>query len=121
MASSMTYEVYRLMPNDTDLTVYKRYGMAGYNFAFVGGLSYYHSPADTPANLDTRTLQHQGDNLVGMAVRLGGLDLDEVRREDVVYFSILQRLLAIYPMSWVIPLLVIAVAAFLGVLALGVV
>jgi hypothetical protein len=38
-----------------------------------------------------------------------------------VYFSILQRLVAIYPMSWVIPLLVIAVAAFLGVLALGMV
>jgi hypothetical protein len=119
MASSLTYEVYRLMPNDTDLTVYKRYGMAGFNFAFVGGLSYYHSPEDTPANLDPRTLQHQGDNLVGMALRLGGLDLDDVRRDDVVYFSILQRLVAIYPMGWVVPLLVIAVLAYLGVLALG--
>ncbi len=97
MASSVTYEVYRLLPNDTDLTVYKQYGMAGWNFAFVGGLSYYHSPEDTPANLDPRTLQHQGDNLLSMARHLVRLDLDDVRRDDVVNCSILQRFVAIYP------------------------
>ena len=119
MASSLTYEVYRLMPNDTDLTVYKEYGMAGWNFAFVGGLSYYHSPGDTPANLDPRTLQHQGENLLAMARHLVRLDLDDVRREDVVYVSILQRFVAIYPKGWVVPLLVLAVAMYLAVLALG--
>jgi hypothetical protein len=119
MASSLTYEVYRLLPNDTDLTVYKQHGMAGWNFAFVGGLSFYHSPADTPANLDPRTLQHQGENLLAMARRLAGLDLDDVRREDVVYFSVLRRFVAIYPLGWVVPLLVLAVLAYLGVLALG--
>jgi hypothetical protein len=120
MASSVTNEVYKRMPNDTDLTVYKRSGMAGWNFAFVGGLYYYHSPADTPANLDRRTLQHQGENLLAMARRLVRLDLDDVRREDVVYCSILQQFVAIYPKSWVIPLLVVAVAAYVAVLALGV-
>jgi hypothetical protein len=121
MATSLTYEVYRLMPNDTDLTVYKRYGMAGWNFAFVGGLYYYHSPEDTPANLDPRTLQHQGENLLSLARHLIHLDLDDVRRDDVVYFSFLQPFLTIYPMSWVIPLLGVAVAAYFGVVALGVV
>jgi hypothetical protein len=108
------------MPNDTDLTIYKRYGMAGWNFAFVGGLSYYHSPEDTPANLDMGTLQHQGDNLVAMARRLVGLDLDDVRREDVVYVSILRRWVAIYPVSWVVPLMGIVAVAYVAVLALGV-
>jgi hypothetical protein len=121
MATSLTYEVYRLMPNDTDLTVYKAHGMAGWNFAFVGGLYYYHSPEDTPANLDPRTLQHQGENLLSMARHLVRLDLDDVRRDDVVYFSVLQRFVAIYPMSGVIPLLGGAVMAYLAVLALGVV
>src|SRR5262249_4145856 len=95
--------------------------MAGWNFAFVGGLYYYHSPEDTPANLDPRTLQHQGENLLAMARHLVRLDLDDVRRDDVVYFSVLQAFVAIYPMTWGIPLLGIAVATFLGVLALGVV
>lgn len=120
MASSVTYEVYKRMPNDTDLTVYKQYGMAGWNFAFVGGLHYYHSPEDTPANLDPRTLQHQGENLLAMARHLVRLDLDDVRREDVVYCSILQRFVAMYPRSWVIPLLIVAAAMYLAVLALGV-
>ena len=120
MATSMTYEVYRLMPNDTDLTVYKKYGMAGYNFAFVGGLAAYHSPRDTPANLDPLTLQHQGENVLAMARHLSGLDLDDARPLDVVYFSILQEMVAVYPMSWVRPLLVVAAAMFLGVMGLGV-
>ena len=119
MASSLTYEVYRLMPNDTDLTVYRKYGMAGWNFAFVGGLTYYHSPGDTPANLDPRTLQHQGENLLAMARHLVRLDLDDVRREDVVYVSILQRSVAIYPKGWVVPLLALSVVMYLAVLALG--
>lgn len=119
MATSLTDEVYRLMPNDTDLTVYKQYGMAGWNFAFVGGLAAYHSPGDTPANLDMRTLQHQGENLLAMARHLVGLDLDDVRRGDVVYFSILQRFVAIYPSGWVMPLLEIALGAYVGVVVLG--
>ncbi len=119
MATSLTHEVYRLMPNDTDLTIYKQYGMAGWNFAFVGGLAYYHSPEDTPAKLDPRTLQHHGENLLAMAQHLARLDLEDVRRDDVVYFSILQRCVAIYPSSWVMPLLSIAVVAYLAVVGLG--
>lgn len=119
MASSVTNEVYKRMPNDTDLTVYKRNGMSGWNFAFVGGLYYYHSPEDTPANLDPRTLQHQGENLLALAHRLIQLDLEDVRREDVVYSSVLQAFVLIYPRSWIRPLLVLAVAMYLGVLGLG--
>ncbi len=119
MASSLTYEVYRLMPNDTDLTVYKAHGMAGWNFAFVGGLYFYHSPEDTPANLDRRTLQHQGDNLQELLQHLVGLDLDNVQKSNVVYFSILQRFVVIYPMHWVLPLLGICVLAYVATVALG--
>jgi hypothetical protein len=120
MATSLTVEVYRLMPNDTDLTIYKQYGMAGLNFAFVGGLYYYHSPEDTPANLDLRTLQHQGENLLAMAQRLGQLDLDEVRRNDVVYTSLLEQFVVIYPRRWVLPFCGCAGLGFVAVVALGV-
>ena len=37
VATSVSMDVYRIMPNDTDLTVFKRAGFAGLNFAFVGG------------------------------------------------------------------------------------
>jgi len=121
MATSLTVDVYRLMPNDTDLTIYKRYGMPGLNFAFVGGLYYYHSPEDTSANLDMRTLQHQGENLLAMARHLGQLDLDDVSRDDVVYTSLLQHLVVIYPMTWVVPLAGCAVLVYVAVVVLGVI
>jgi hypothetical protein len=119
MATSLTGAVYRIMPNDTDFTIYNNHSMPGLNFAFIGGLYYYHSPEDTPANLDPRALQHQGENLLAMARHLVRLDLDDVRRDDVVYLSVLQQFVAIYPMSWVIPLLGIAALAYLVVIALG--
>ncbi len=119
MATSMTMEVYRLMPNDTDLTIFMRHGMPGLNFAFIGGLKYYHSPEDTPANLDPRALQHQGENLLAMARRLVRLDLDDVRRDNVVYASVLQQFVAIYPGTWVVPLMACAVLAYLAATALG--
>jgi hypothetical protein len=120
MATSLTMDVYRLMPNDTDLTIYKRYGMAGMNFAFVGGLYYYHSSEDTPSNLDARTLQHQGENLLAMASHLGRLDLDDIRRDNVVYTSLLEHFVLIYPMTWVIPLMTCALLGYGMVVALGV-
>jgi hypothetical protein len=120
MTTSLTMAVYRLLPNDTDLTVYKRHGMAGLNFAFAEGLYYYHSPEDIPANLDPRTLQHQGENLLAMARHLGRLDLDDLRRDDVVYTSILQQCVVIYPLTWVLPLMGVAVLAYVGVTALGI-
>ena len=119
MATSLTGTVYQIMPNDTDFTIYKKHGMPGLNFAFIGGLSYYHSPEDTPANIDPRSLQHQGENVLAMARHLVRLDLDDVRRDDVVYLSVLQQFVAIYPMSWVIPLMPIAALAYLVVIALG--
>lgn len=121
MATSLTGEVYRLMPNDTDLTIYKQFGMAGLNFAFVGGLYYYHSPEDTPANLDLRTLQHQGENLLAMARQLGQQDLDDVRRDDVVYTSLLEHFVVIYPRTWVLPLSGCTAVAFIAVVSLGII
>ncbi|MGI4735661.1 MAG: M20/M25/M40 family metallo-hydrolase [Janthinobacterium lividum] len=58
LASSLFYEAYRHLPNDTDFTPLRQAGLTGLNFAFVDGYSYYHSPADTPAHLDLGSLQH---------------------------------------------------------------
>lgn len=66
--TSLAYEVYRALPNDTDLTVFKVAGYAGVNFAYVGGVSRYHTPIDDVAHLDPRSLQHLGGNALA-AVR----------------------------------------------------
>ena len=67
-ASSLTYEVYRRMPNDTDFSVFRKQSeKPGVNFAFIGGYSDYHTANDSLANLDPASLQHHGENLAAMA------------------------------------------------------
>ncbi len=72
---SVTYEAYKRLPNDTDLTVFKRAGMAGMNFAFIDEVSHYHTPLDDLARLDLGSLQHQGENTLAVARALAGSDL----------------------------------------------
>jgi hypothetical protein len=120
LATSLSMAIYKLMPNSTDFTTFKAAGMAGLNFAFIGGIAYYHSPQDTPANLDPRTLQHQGENAMVMARRLGGLDLDNLQRADVIYASILGRVVLSYPMGWAMPLAFAAAVSYAGVVVIGV-
>jgi hypothetical protein len=119
LATSVSMDVYRNLPNSTDLTVFKRAGMAGLNFAFGAGLAYYHTPEDTPENLDPRTLQHHGENALAMARWLGQLDLDTPKGNDVIYTSILSRFVLSYPRSWALPLAFTALLLFLGLIITG--
>jgi len=119
LATSVSMDIYRVLPNGTDLTVFKRAGMAGLNFAFSAGLAYYHTHEDTPENLDPRTLQHQGENALAMTRRLGQLDLDAPNHNDVIYTSILSRFVLAYPVSWALPLALTAAALFLAVVIIG--
>ena len=70
--NSIYYTLYQRLPNDTDLTVFKREGMEGVNFAFVGGPLRYHTPRDDLAHLDLGSLQHHGDNALAMVRALAG-------------------------------------------------
>ncbi len=66
-AQSLSYEIYRLLPNDTDLSVFKRAGAQGLNFAFIGAVRRYHTPLDDLAHLDLGSMQQAGDAVLGAA------------------------------------------------------
>ena len=108
-------DVYKIMPNNSDMTVFKKAGMGGLNFAFGSGIAYYHTAEDTPENLDQRTLQHQGDNAVATARHFGGLDLDKTRHDDVIYASILNWIVFSYRKTWALPLALFTLVLFLAI------
>ncbi|RBY85616.1 M20/M25/M40 family metallo-hydrolase [Blastococcus sp. TF02A-30] len=123
VASSFAVEVYRALPNDTDFSVLLRDGdFTGMNTAFIDGAAGYHTPQDTPENLDRRTLQAMGDNALALTRALGDADLatlDEPGDQDATYFPVLGEIVR-YPGSLVWPLAVaalVAVAGFVLVLA----
>ncbi|HET6382326.1 MAG TPA: M20/M25/M40 family metallo-hydrolase, partial [Armatimonadota bacterium] len=118
-ASSLMYAVYHAIPNDSDLTLFKRAGIAGLNFAFVGGLQFYHSPGDSLANLDERSLQHQGSYALSLARYFGNHPLPQPREQDVIYFNGLFGRLVSYPASWARPIAILTLLLFIWVFYQG--
>lgn len=96
---SLFYTVYKQLPNDTDLTVFKAHGMIGYGFAFIGDAQNYHSPNDTVSQLSLSSLQHQGQNALDLLTALdqntGPLTADE----DAVFFDVLGCMTIWWPES----------------------
>jgi len=114
-ASSLMVSLYKSLPNDTDLTVFKQRGLTGLNFAFVGRWTHYHTALDTPANLDRRSLQHHGEQALALARRLLSVDLEPLAAPaatDAIYFDLAGRFLVRYPANLVWPLTILAVLAW---------
>jgi hypothetical protein len=113
-ATSVAYEIYRRMPNDTDLSVFKGGGLAGMNFAFIEHPEFYHRPQDDLAHLDRRSVQEQGRYALSLTRVFGNQDLTAPYSGDAVYFPTRLTSLIVYPAKWVMP---IASIALLGLAA----
>lgn len=108
-ASSLFWTIYDLMPNDSDLTVFKRAGRDGVNFGAIGNVVWYHTPLDDLAHADLGTLQHHGENGLAVARALADADLDARSRDNAVFFDVVGLFLVRWPAPWTIW---IAIASF---------
>ena len=104
VGSSLFYSLYKLLPNDTDFTQFRRARIPGLNFAFGEHLEAYHSRLDTPENLDTASLQHHGSYLVSLVRQFGQMDLGNLKREsgDDIFFDWFGANLITYSERWVL-------------------
>ncbi|MCA1568629.1 MAG: M28 family metallopeptidase [Acidobacteria bacterium] len=119
VSHSLAYEIYRILPNDTDLSVFKRAGLPGLNFAYIDDLPHYHTLLDSFDRTDERSLQHQGSYALSLARGFGNLDLRNIKAPNAVYFDILGLALVRYSSLFVVPLSIGVTILFAGVLALG--
>jgi hypothetical protein len=119
IANSLMYAVYKRLPNDTDMTVYKRAGAAGLNFAYADRITSYHTMLDSADVLDERSLQHHGSYAVSLSRGFGQRDLTDLRSRDEVYFNALGPLFVHYSDVWVWPLTAAACALFVAVALYG--
>ncbi|HTS12124.1 MAG TPA: M20/M25/M40 family metallo-hydrolase [Candidatus Limnocylindrales bacterium] len=101
--SSIFYDVYKSLPNDTDFTVFKSAGFQGLNFAFVGNEVHYHTPLDSFENASAASLQHQGDNALPSIVALANSDLQNLPDREAVYFDLFQHWVVRWPARWTLP------------------
>lgn len=70
VANSLSTDVYRLLPNYTDVNSFADRHWLTLNIAPIGNETRYHSPGDDLAALDHRTLQHMGDQTLALAGEL---------------------------------------------------
>ncbi|MEO2163071.1 MAG: M28 family peptidase [bacterium] len=68
-AASLTTEIYKRLPNDTDFSFFRNAGLAGFNFAFIEDLHVYHTPLDDFAHLSLASLQHEGEQAAQLMER----------------------------------------------------
>jgi hypothetical protein len=102
--SSLFVEIYKRLPNDTDLTLFIRDGIPSFNFAFSENVAHYHTPLDTRANLSRATLQNQGENMLDTVSGLQQVNFPALKGGNAVYLSILGMVLPRMPQWWALPL-----------------
>jgi hypothetical protein len=118
-ATSAAYEIYRRMPNNTDLSIFKEGGLAGMNFAFIEHPEYYHTAGDTVEHLDPVSLQEQGRYALSLARWFGNQDLSRHASGDAIYFATPFTPLIVYPASWAVLLAALAVLGLLATASAG--
>lgn len=115
ITSSVFVAIYQLMPNDTDLTVFKRKDVDGLNFAYIGNPTHYHTTLDSLESLSPASLQHHGDNALGAARGLAQADLANTPKGDAVFFDVLGWAVVRWPAAWTLPLAVLVLVLVLAV------
>lgn len=113
VANSIMADVYHLLPNSTDVSVLTRPGLDVINIAVLDGLWNYHTPQDTIATQDLRSVQHMGDQALAIVTRLASAP-DAGNRQTLVYTDILSRFFISAP-AW----LAHAVLALSALVAFG--
>ncbi len=121
VANSLFYSIYKMLPNDTDLTIFRKDGdIDGFNFAFIDDHFDYHTALDTYERLDRNTLEHQGSYLMPLLYHFSESNLNNLKhKEDYIYFNVPFLKTIIYPFSWIMPMLILAIILFIILLFYG--
>ncbi len=101
VSNSLMYSIYKLLPNDTDLTVFREHGqIQGFNFAFIDDHFNYHTKQDDFEHLSQETLAHQGTYLMPLLHYFSNYNLTQLNStEDFVYVNTPFGFIH-YPFSW---------------------
>jgi hypothetical protein len=115
-AGSVYATIYRLLPNDTDLSELAVLGLPALNFAFADGVERYHTSRDDVAHLNPGSVQHHGSQMLALARTFATESLPRPRTGDGVFFDLPLVGLIVYPQGLELPLAIIALALVVALL-----
>ncbi len=119
-SNSLMYSIYKMLPNDTDLTVFREQAkIPGFNFAFIDDHFNYHTAQDDSKHLSHNSVAHQGSYLMPLMSHFGNADLKaQNSADDDVYFNTPFYFFH-YSFSWNYILIAITTVIFLFLLFIG--
>ncbi|MEG8106559.1 MULTISPECIES: M20/M25/M40 family metallo-hydrolase [Actinomyces] len=122
VTGSLFPSLYALMPNSTDMTNLIPEGFTVLNIAAVGDADHYHQSTDAPRYVDHSTLQHYGDQVLGLtrAWAFDGQAPTLTADGDLHFFQLWRGLTVRYPAAVGTGLGCLAVIAALGVVVVRV-
>lgn len=86
--TSIAVEVYKRLPNDTDLTTALSGDYVAYNISNIGRAGYYHSPKADTDSLQVSTLQHMGMQGLDLTRALLSADTFPAPKADATFFDV---------------------------------
>lgn len=122
VANSLAYSIYKMLPNDTDLTRFREdANIDGFNFAFIDDHYDYHTVLDNYERLDKNSLEHQGSYLMPLLNYFADANLNQpITFEDHVYFNVPIFKMIHYSNGWILPMLIVSVLVFFLLLYIGI-
>lgn len=113
VGNSLATDIYKMLPNDTDMSEFLGLPVDAANFAFTDRLPLYHTPGDNLSNLDRRSFAHLGRS--ALASIDGFLrNFDEIggkREERVVFADVLSRFMLVTPQLAGLAMIIAGLAA----------
>lgn len=94
-------------------------GFSGFDFQYTWDHR-THSAFDSVENLDHASVQHQGYHALNVTRHFGILDtLEDPKDPNPIYFNFMRLGVVHYQTAWVIPIMLVVVLIFVGVVVLG--
>lgn len=120
ISNSLSADIYDMMPNDTDATIFLTLGADVVNYAYTEGVRFYHSSRDNLAHMDKRSLFHLGASSLSAVRVLLDQDAGQNSRPETqwMYTDILGLGILKAPQALGLPTIILGVAAALVVFLL---
>ncbi|MDT8346222.1 MAG: M20/M25/M40 family metallo-hydrolase, partial [Flavobacteriaceae bacterium] len=114
--NSLAYSIYKMLPNDTDLTVFRtKAAINGFNFAFIDNHFHYHTELDSYKNLDRQSISHHAQYALGLLDYFHDKPLQNFNSDhDYVYIALPLLGVIFYPFEWIPIIAWVVLAVFLA-------
>jgi len=112
--SFLTTTVELIGGSNTDFATFRDEGIAGVELTYLRGSPIYHTPDDIPERVSLRSLHQQGANTLDLTRYIGNLELiPSLEDSDAVFFNIGRFSVVRYPITWALPIAILAGVALL--------